>query len=153
MGRFVNRAYRNYSLFISEAASLFNIHSSPRIIPFAFPGDIVPTATFAGERSSPLLANARLFDIGLKAASVPPSAPAGHLPREGKVYLGRLFNRPYRNYSLFISEAASLFNIHSFQRIIPLASRQYSFTHSSQLHRRGELRSPVLRIIPETPCR
>ncbi|MBQ8899033.1 MAG: hypothetical protein IJY86_11290, partial [Clostridia bacterium] len=39
--------YRNYSLFISEAASLFNIHSSPRIIPFAFPGGIVQTATFA----------------------------------------------------------------------------------------------------------
>ena len=45
MGRFVNRPYRNYSLFISEAASLFNIHSSPCIIPFAFPGDIVQTAT------------------------------------------------------------------------------------------------------------
>ena len=41
MGRFVNRPYRNYSLFISEAASLFNIHSLQRIIPFASPGNTV----------------------------------------------------------------------------------------------------------------
>ena len=39
--------------------------------------------------------------------------------------MGRFVNRSYRNYSLFISEAASLFNIHLFPRIIPLASRQH----------------------------
>ena len=48
MGRLLNRPYRNYSLFISEAASLFNIHSSPRITPFATSGNIVQTATFFG---------------------------------------------------------------------------------------------------------
>ena len=41
MGRFVNRPYRNYSLFISEAASLFNIHLFPRFIPVASPGNTV----------------------------------------------------------------------------------------------------------------
>ena len=54
MGRFLNRPYRNYSLFISKAASLFNIHSSPRIIPLAFPGNTVPMATFAGVHRTPL---------------------------------------------------------------------------------------------------
>jgi len=52
MGRFVNRPYRNYSLFISEAASLFNIHSSPRVIPVAFPGDIVQIGNACGEADS-----------------------------------------------------------------------------------------------------
>ena len=47
----------------------------PRIIPYAFPGNIVPTAAFAGERSSPLRANALLFDIVPKAAL--PDAPGG----------------------------------------------------------------------------
>jgi len=48
MGRLVNRPYRNYSLFISKADSLFNIHSFQRIIPVASSGNIVPMATFAG---------------------------------------------------------------------------------------------------------
>ena len=39
--------------------------------------------------------------------------------------MGRFVNRPYRNYSLFISEAASLFNIHLFPCVIPVASRQH----------------------------
>ena len=30
----------------------------------------------------------------------------------GGLYIGRFVNRPYRNYTLFISEAASLFDIH-----------------------------------------
>ncbi len=49
-----------------------------RIIPFAFPGNTVPIATFAGERSSPLLANALLSDTVPKAAFTS-SAPARHL--------------------------------------------------------------------------
>ena len=59
-----------------------------RIIPYAFPGDSVPKATFSfplqGELSSESeteeveLANAPLFEIVLKAASTS-SAPAGHL--------------------------------------------------------------------------
>jgi len=74
-----------------------------RIIPFAFPGNTMPKATFAGVHRTPLRANAPLFDVVPKA----PSAPSGHLPRKGEVYLGRFVNRPYRNYSLFIRSNVS----------------------------------------------
>ena len=55
-------------------------------------------------------------------------------PKGGGLYIGRFVNRPYRNYSLFISEAASLFNIHSSQRIIPSPL-------PSTLYRRQRLRA------------
>ncbi|MBQ8897716.1 MAG: hypothetical protein IJY86_04495, partial [Clostridia bacterium] len=64
-----------------------------------------PTAPAAAEETS---SSAAGWDKFPRA----PSAPLGHLPRKGEIYMGRLLNRPYRNYSLFISEAASLFNIH-----------------------------------------
>ena len=88
----------------------------PRIIPVALPGNTVPMATFS---DAPGGASLRfIYSFVLRA----PSAPLGHLPRKGEVlYMGRFVNRPYRNYSLFISEAASLFNIHSSPRIIPYA--------------------------------
>ena len=180
MGRFVNRPYRNYSLFISEAASLFNIHSSRVSSRLPLPATLcrwqrlreadslpygckgkplhrrgryhlpaggtnvssrlpLPAIPCRWQRLRanavrPYLPNALLFDTAPKAAfaksppclkggggdsvSLPrqhcakgrlhlihtlraPSAPAGHLPREGEVYMGRLLNRPYRNIHSF----------------------------------------------------
>jgi len=106
----------NVGKFISvRPTAIIQYSFVPRIIPFASPGNTVPMATFAG---APGGASLRfIYSFVLRA----PTAPAGHLPRWGEVYMGRLINRPYRNYSLFISEAASLFNIHLFPRIIPVA--------------------------------
>ena len=67
-----------------------------RIISFASPGDIVPTATFAGVHRTPLLANALLFDTVPKASSVPPPPLRGTSPERGRFIYGRFLNRPYR---------------------------------------------------------
>jgi len=53
-------------LFIIHQRSGFIIQYS--FVPTHHPEGIVPKATFAGERSSPLLANAPLSDTVLKAA-------------------------------------------------------------------------------------
>ena len=57
MGRFVNRPYRNYSLFISEAASLFNIHSSHVSSRLPFPA--TQFHTFIAANSPPCLKGGR----------------------------------------------------------------------------------------------
>jgi len=52
-----------------------------RIIPVAFSGNIVPMATFT---DAPGGASLRfIYSFVLRA----PTAPAGHLPREGEVYI------------------------------------------------------------------
>ena len=72
------------------------------------------TKSRRGELCSPVLpCQCAVVRYRAKGNLRAPSAPSGHLPRKGEVYMGRFVNRPYRNYSLFISEAASLFNIHS----------------------------------------
>ena len=48
-------------------------------------------ATFAGVHRTPLLANALLFDIVLKAASVPPPPLRGTSPERGRLIYGAIF--------------------------------------------------------------
>ena len=62
-----------------------------RIIPFASSGDIVPKATFSGDivpkatfSDAPGGASLRfIYSLVLRASS----APSGHLPRKGEVYI------------------------------------------------------------------
>ncbi len=94
------------------------IHSSPSIIPFAFPGN---TVSHIHRSKKPPLPKG---GVGGDSVSLPrqrrakgsppcPLRPCGAPPpMGGGLYMGRFSNRPYRNYSLF--------NIHSSPRIIPV---------------------------------
>ena len=59
-----------------------------RVIPLALPGNTVPKETFA---DAPGGASLRFIFSFVPRA---PSAPLGHLPRNGEVYIGRFQNRP-----------------------------------------------------------
>ena len=63
-----------------------------------------------------------------------PSAPSGHLPREGEVYMGRFLNRPYLFSSLF-SVLCSLFS--KFQREGRSAFHTFAAAKSSPCRVRG----------------
>ena len=122
-----------------------------RIIPVAFPGDIVPKTTFAGERSSPLLANAPLFNIVPKAAFAksPPCLKGGRgdsvsLPRrhcaEDDVFRTPREGRPYGQTD----------KPHTVGRGLAPAETFGDSLQAERLtkSRRGELRSPVLPCHP-----
>jgi len=83
MGRFVNRPYRNYSLFISETASLFNIHSSQRIIPFAPSGNTV--SHIRRSKSPPCLKGGRGDSVSLPRQNRA-EGNVFRTPREGRPY-------------------------------------------------------------------